>query len=81
MPLQWPFFSKTVTLIFHLDLDFGTKERVLPPKKYIYVKNKSSITYNSKALANVKVFTDKQNRQMDKQTGQNLYIPDRIKEL
>ena len=40
------------------DLDFGTKEKVLT--QGIYVKYESSITYHSKAMANVKVVADKQ---------------------
>ena len=42
-------------------------------KKYICVKCESSITYHSKATANVKVFADKQT---DKRTGQKLYALD-----
>ena len=57
-------FSKTVTLILTDDLDFGTKERVLPKGIYIC---ESSITYHSKAMADVKVFADRQiDRQMDR---------------
>ena len=37
------------------------------------MKFKSSITYHSKAMANVKVLADKQ---MDRRTGQKLYHPD-----
>ena len=42
------------------------------------MKYESSVTSHSKAMANVKVFADKQtktrtNRQMDKKTGQKLY--------
>ena len=40
------------------DLDFGIKERVLPPRN-TNVKYKHSITYHSKAMTNVKVFEDK----------------------
>ena len=65
-------FSKTVTLTD--DLDFGTKERVL--LKGLYMIYESSITYHSKAIANVRVFTDKQNGQMDKRISQKLYAPD-----
>ena len=36
----------------------------------MYEKYESSITYDSKAMANIKVFADKQ---MDKRTGKNLY--------
>ena len=59
------------TLTLTDDLDFGTKETVFP--KNIYVKYEISITYHSKAIANVKAFTDKQT---DKRTGQKLYAPD-----
>ena len=38
----------------------------------IYVKYKTCITYNSKDVANVRVFADKQT---DKRTGQKQYIP------
>ena len=38
----------------------------------IYEKYESSITYYSKAMANVKVFADKQ---MDNWTSQKLYAP------
>ena len=44
------------------DLDFSTKERVL----YDY---ESSITYHSKAMANVKSFCGQINRQMDRRTN------------
>ena len=46
--------------------------------KDIYVKYESSITYHSKAVANVKVFADKQtdSKQMNKRTGQKLHAPD-----
>ena len=40
------------------DLDFDTI-------RDIYVKYESSITYHSKAMANVKDFVDKQKGQMD----------------
>ena len=40
------------------------------------MKYESSITYHSKAMANVKVFCGQTNRQTDKQTGQKLYVPD-----
>ena len=55
-------FSKTVTLIFDLDIIMMLtlviiEERVLPHE---YVKYDSSITYYSKGKANVKVFADKQ---------------------
>ena len=71
--------SKTVTLIFGLtltdDLDFGTKERVLPQGNYIYVKHESSITYHSKDMASVKVFADEQTDQRrNGRTGQKLSI-------
>ena len=44
------------------------------------MKYESSITYHSKGMANVKVFTDKQmdketDRQTDKWTNQKLYAP------
>ena len=53
------------------DLDFGNKERVLP--EGIYVKYGSSITYHSKALANVKGFVAKQ--KYNRGDGK-LYAPD-----
>ena len=48
---------KTVTYIFD-DLDFGTKEMILPEE--IYVKYGSYFTYHSKAIAIIEVFEDKQ---------------------
>ena len=61
-PCNGHFFLKSVTLILTLtdDLDFGTKERVLPQTLFIYVKYESSITYPLKAMPHVKVFADKQ---------------------
>ena len=48
-------FLKKVTLIFDINLDQG---KVSPQKRH--VKYESSITYHSKVMVNVKVFTDKQ---------------------
>ena len=50
--------SKTVTLIFDLDLadDSCIKERVLP--QGVSMRNKKTITYHSKAMGNVKVVAD-----------------------
>ena len=52
-------FFRNLTLTLTDDLHFGTKERVLPQGIYM-CKCESSITYHSKATANVKVFADKQ---------------------
>ena len=57
------FFFKTVTLILTDDLDFGNKEKCFTPRN-IYV-NENCITYQLKAMSNIKVFADKQ---MDQQT-------------
>ena len=47
-----------MTLTLTDDLDFGTKEKVLSQSMH-NVKYESPITYQSKAMANVKVFADK----------------------
>ena len=57
------------------DIDLGTKEKVL------HVKYKSSVTYHSKVMANVKVFfcrhIEKQTyREAGKWAGQKLCVPD-----
>ena len=65
------------------DLDFSTKERVFTPRN-TNVKYESSITYHSKAMANIKRFCNKQTDrrtgrtcgQTDKRTDQKLYAPD-----
>ena len=73
-----PIFSKTVTLIFELDLKKVTLTLVLKrmfyPKEY--VKHESSITYLSKAMANVKVSVDKPTDRWTNKTGKKLYAPD-----
>ena len=60
------FLVKNVTLIFDLDLDPGTTESSY--HKEDNVKYESSITYHSKVMANVKVYTDKH-------TGQKQHAP------
>ena len=50
----WPWY-----LTLTNDLDFDTKRKVLPQGIYMW-NMKSSITYHSKDMANVKVFGDKQ---------------------
>ena len=58
-----------MTLTLTDDLDFGTKERVLPHGIYILNMKALSLTIQ-KAMANVKAFADKQT------DGQKLYDPD-----
>ena len=73
-------FSKTVTLIFNLDLETLTmvRKKGFYPKEYtcICVKYENFITYHSKAMANVTVLADKQtDRQMHQRTGQKTVCP------
>ena len=83
MTPQLPFFRKLqpryLTLTLTDDLDFVTKKGFTP--RNTYVKYERSITYHSKAMANVKVFCRQTNGQTDRQnkrTGQKLYAPNLV---
>ena len=68
-------FSKTVTLIFDLDrwpLTLYQQKGLVT--RYTHVKYEGSNSYQSKDMANVKVFPDNQmDKRMDRQMGQKLY--------
>ena len=68
-------FSKNVILIF--DLQLGTNKMDFSTR-YAHGKYEGPNSYQSKDMANVKVFVNKQTDegQMDKRTGQKLFAPD-----
>ena len=71
-------FSKTVTLIFDLhDLELGTKRKILS-QGISHVRYEGPKSYQSKDMANVKVFVDKHT---DKRTGPKTICPRSIDAL